>query len=271
METTALKSGTQVPGTGVRPLWILFTSMLLPIHVLLLAACGRGGAARDEGDKGPPPAPVVTPAILGADGLPVGWVDAPYGTRELYFEAEAPGPCPPCPPDARCAPCPPPFHRFSTRQPEHPDGVMVFVAFTKPPTGLKVGGFYRLGGRTTPWPPHGDVFITMDHHPREWFPKERCEKLVSEYKDIRGKSDGACTQDGDCTILPGGVDDCGRAMDNKTAGLLEPIYTMFRDMCGLNLRCAPRAAFPACEGGRCVERSGRPGAGPRPGKITTPR
>jgi len=268
MEQTAEKpeTGTEKPGRFFA--FSAISSLLLPM--LLFAACGRGGAAKEEGSARPP-VPVVEPAALGSDGLPVGWVDAPHSTRELYFEAEAPGPCPPCPPDARCAPCPPPFHQFSTHPANHPDGVMVFVAFTKPPSGLKVGGFYRLGGRTVPWRPHGDIFITMDHRPREWFPKERCEKLVAEYKDIRGKSDGACTKDGDCTILPGGVDDCGRAMDQKTATLLEPIYKMFRDMCGLNLRCGPRAAFAACEGGRCVERSGRPGVVSRPGEITPPR
>jgi len=269
-EKLAEKNETSSVLSAVTPVFSAVSWFLLPM--LLFAACGRGGAAKEEG-AARPPVPVVEPAALGSDGLPVGWVDAPYSTRELYFEAEAPGPCPPCPPDARCAPCPPPFHQFSTHPANHPDGVMVFVAFTKPPSGLKVGGFYRLGGRTVPWRPHGDIFITMDHRPREWFPTVRCEALKKDYTELRAKSDNACAVDEDCTILPGGVDDCGRAIDKKTAARLEPIYAMFRDMCGLTLHCGPRLAFAACEGGRCVERSGFPRVGGRPRavEITPPR
>lgn len=279
MEVTEEKTGLGADRSG----WgsVLFAASLLLLPSFLLAACGRGGDGKKEGAS-PPPAPVVAPVALGADGLPAGWIDAPYSSRELYFEAEAPEPCPPCPPDARCAPCPPPFSRFTTHPSGHPDGVPVFVAFTKPPSGLKVGGYYRLGGRTVPWPPHGDVFISLDHRPREWFPPSRCEALIKEYTELRAKSDNACAGNDDCTILPGGIDDCGRAIDKKTAARLEPMYAMFRDMCGLNRHCAPRSALPVCEGGRCVEhsrtlrvdgrpRSGPPGAAGSLGEMTPPR
>lgn len=94
---------------------------------------------------------------------------------------------------------------------------------------------------------------------------QRCARLVREYQAVRDGSPGACGTDDDCVILPGGVDDCGRAVDKKTAGLLEPLYRTFRDSCGLTRHCAPRVAVPSCREGRCVE--GRPpGAGelPRP-------
>ncbi|PKN25117.1 MAG: hypothetical protein CVU65_09755 [Deltaproteobacteria bacterium HGW-Deltaproteobacteria-22] len=223
---------------------------------LVAAACSKDAPAPGTGPK---PPEVIPPPLtpLGRDGLPQNWVDAPFSQRSLYLEAEAPGPCLPCPPDSQCSPCPPPFHRFSTHPAGHPDGKMVFVAFTKPATGLKVGGYYHLSGRTVAWAPHGDIFITMDHQAREWFPPEKCKKLIAEYKNIRDPSKGACEKDDECTILPGGVDDCGRAMDKKTATLLEPIYQMFRDMCGLSIHCAPRFATPACRDGRCVEIRGK--------------
>ncbi len=94
---------------------------------------------------------------------------------------------------------------------------------------------------------------------------QRCARLIREYQAVRDGSPGACGTDDDCVILPGGVDDCGRALDKKTAELLEPLYRTFRDSCGLTRRCAPRVAVPYCREGRCVE--GRPpGAGelPRP-------
>jgi len=134
---------------------------------------------------------------------------------------------------------------------------MVFVAFTRPPTGLKIGGYYHLSGRTVAWAPHGDIFVTMDHRAREWFPPEKCLALAAEYKEIRGSSKGTCEKDEDCTILPGGVDDCGRALDTKTAARLEPIHRMFRDMCGNTIQCEPRFAQPACREGRCVEIRGK--------------
>jgi hypothetical protein len=94
---------------------------------------------------------------------------------------------------------------------------------------------------------------------------QRCARLVREYQAVRDGSPRACSADDDCVILPGGVDDCGRALDKKTAELLEPLYRTFRDTCGLSRRCAPRVAIPTCADGRCEER--RPSV---PGSLTRP-
>lgn len=83
---------------------------------------------------------------------------------------------------------------------------------------------------------------------------QRCARLVREYQSVRDASTHACAVDGDCVILPGGVDDCGRAVDKKTAELLEPLFKTFVDTCGLTRRCAPRVAIPTCVDGRCEER-----------------
>jgi len=239
-----------------------FTSLLTPwMAVVLWVLSGAGGAACSKSKAGPdeetPPEVVVAQTPLGPDGLPRNWIDAPFSQPQLYFEAEAPGPCSPCPKDARCSPCPPPFHRFSTHPEGHAEARMVFVAFTKPPTGLKVGGYYHLSGRTVAWPPHGDIFICMDKNLKEKLPAQKCDALAAEYLALRGKSSGACEKDDECTILPGGVSDCGIALDKKTAEALEPLYKKFRDLCGLRIRCAPRVASPACREGRCIEIQGK--------------
>jgi hypothetical protein len=219
------------------------------------AACSKDPASGNSGST-PPAAPVQLTA-LGSDGLPVGWTDAPFSRQQLYFESEKPGPCPPCPGDAKCSPCPPPFYRFSTKPGDAPDGRMVFVEFTTPPRALNTGSVYRLSGRTVAWVPHGDVFVCMDKDPKEWFPPEKCQRLFDEYLAGRAAAPGTCATDDQCTILPGGVDDCGRVIDQKTAALLEDTYRTFRELCGLKLRCAPRAARPACRDGRCVEIQGK--------------
>jgi hypothetical protein len=122
---------------------------------------------------------------------------------------------------------------------------------------------HQESGQPTASPPAPAVAEPAAREPES--DAQRCARLVREYQAVRDGSPGACETDGDCVILPGGVDDCGRALDKTTAELLEPLYRSFRDRCGLTRRCAPRAAVPYCRGGRCVEGS-PPGTGavPRP-------
>jgi len=230
---------------------ILAFLSLLPI--LSCAKKDASSGTTEPESAGKPPEKPASFQALGRDNLPVGWIDAPYARHSLYFVQDKPAPCPPCPPDAECAKCPTPFYLFSTKAASDPTEKLVLVEFTKPARGLKIGGFYHLSGRTVNWAPYGEVLVSMENEPKEWFPPEKCQKLVTEYLAVRDASPGTCAKDDECTILPGGVDDCGRAIDKKTAATLEETYKMYRDMCGLKLRCGPRVAFPRCKDGRCIE------------------
>ena len=82
-------------------------------------------------------------------------------------------------------------------------------------------------------------------------PKAECDKLKAEYFAKLNAAPGTCTTDADCTNVPGGIDDCGRVVDVKTARAVAPLFEKYVKLCGTNIDCAPDISIPRCRDGRC--------------------
>ncbi len=103
----------------------------------------------------------------------------------------------------------------------------------------------EMGSMASPAPdPKADMPAAPD-------PKAECDKLKAEYFARLNAAPGTCTQDADCTNVPGGIDDCGRVVDRKTAAAVAPLFEKYVKLCGTNIDCAPEISIPRCRDGRC--------------------
>lgn len=77
-------------------------------------------------------------------------------------------------------------------------------------------------------------------------------KLRAEYTARRNAAPGTCSTDDDCMNVPGGIDDCGRVIDAKTARTIEPLFDAFTKACGTQIDCAPKISIPRCQQSHCI-------------------
>ncbi len=154
-------------------------------------------------------------------------------------------------------------HRVSLSLKSIPPGIILFAALSLAP--FSCGKKDEDPEKNSSLPTHQSPPPVMEPDtlvPPPGEPPDPCDELVATYQRIRGESYGRCETDQDCTILPGGVDDCGRAVNRKTAERLRETYDQWRKICKNQIHCAPRMAIPACRNGHCVEIRAREGLRP---------
>jgi hypothetical protein len=81
-----------------------------------------------------------------------------------------------------------------------------------------------------------------------------CEAQRAAIRGLIAAAPRACATDADCGMYAGGPVDCGGVVDRASATRIQQLTDAFRaQQCRFAVHCGPRAAWPACQDGRCFE------------------